>query len=176
MSSSTTSTLIMFAILAFFEGHRVITYNSKGKAVQHIQYNSSILCQQFPNPNYGRTPDEPRFLRDSFPAQLRLWSPSRNDTIHVDGTAAIVIAKVHFPAPLADNDTLVLLDAIEVFPFKGDPSHPDYESHIPDFIVPFFFTIGTVQNAAEKVDGDARGFFILTHEYVRDSMKESRVQ
>lgn len=166
----------MFAILAFFEGRRVTTYNAKGKAVQHIQYNSSILCQKFPNPAFGSTPDEPQFLWDSFPAQLRLWSPSRNDTIHVDGTAAIVIAKVYFPPPLADSDTIVLLDAIDVFPFRGDPSHPDYDARIPDFTVPYFFTIGTVQNAAEKEQGDARGFFMLTHEYVRDSMKESRVQ
>ena len=54
------------------------------------------------------------------PADLRVYSPI-NDILHPDDTIAFIVARVHLP-----QTSNILLDAIHIVPFPGDPSNNAY--------------------------------------------------
>lgn len=163
------ATFIIVAILELHHGHVEESVTKKGRCYQ--KYDTSINGSEYPNPS--PRPGEPSTLRDSFPSELRVYIRSKDETIHIDGTIAIIVAKAHFP-----SNGVSFLEAMFVFPFPGDPTSPDYETRIPDFIIPIAFVIGTVLNAAQQLSqsSTARFFNMLTSEYVRDGIKESRVR
>ncbi|OBZ78509.1 hypothetical protein A0H81_02121 [Grifola frondosa] len=107
----------------------------------------------------------------TLPAELRIYSP-RNDTPLPDNTIAFVVAKAHAPA----NGT-ILLDALSIYPFPGDPNSDDYQDAIPDMPYPFAYGLGSIQAKHEVLaDGVSKGFMVDLSEHVRDSPKPSSVQ
>jgi hypothetical protein len=158
LPSDSLSLMSSFTILGFFalaSGRRVQTVKP-GTAIRtwHAHYNTTIQCI---SPPY-------------VPADLRIYSPM-NDILHPDDTIAFVVARVHVPQT---GD--ILLDAIRIVPFPGDPSHDSYDDAVPNFQFPMVYGLGIVSSPHETLQNGSTAFSVVLTEYVRDVNQQSNVR
>ena len=114
----------------------------------YTSYSSSISCVN---------------ADDAFMAEIRIYSPPR-DPLLPEYTVAYVMAKMHAP-----SNSVVLLDALQCFPFPGDPSDDGYDSIFPSNIPTFVFVLGNVPTAHTTDAIGSRLFNMNITEYVRDA-------
>ena len=156
-------------IVGFFElthGIRTRTDIKKADgttlATWHVYYDTSVICSD----------------SVSLPAELHKYSPPK-EPILANDTVAFVVAKLNIPQaagkeskdpePQTGN---VLLEALHVVPIPGDPTVDGYQAHLPDFIRPLIFALGTI---AANPEGPADGvviFPLAVFDFVRGGMKE----
>ena len=105
-------------------------------------------------------------------ASLRVYSPP-NDVPFPEQSVVFAYAKAHTPT----NDT-VLLEAISVFAYPGNPDADDYQNGILDFPATFAAFTGLVRTQGEPMPSDpaSRSFLVDTSEYVRDSERISALE
>ena len=108
----------------------------------------------------------------SIQANLRVYSPP-NDTPFTEQSIVFAFCKVF--APL--NGT-VLLDAISVYPYSGNPDDVSYDNSVLDFPGTFVYVSGVVKTQPEPVPSHqaSRFFTVETTEYVREISRISTLQ
>jgi len=104
------------------------------------------------------------------PADLCIYSPI-NDVLHPDDTIAFIVAQLH--VPLTGN---ILLDAICIVPFPGDPLHDSYDNAVPNFQFPMVYGLGIVSSPHETLHNGSTAFSVALTEYVCDANQQSHVQ
>ena len=156
-------------IVGFFElthGIRTCTDIKKADgttfATWHVYYDTSVICSD----------------SVSLPAELRKYSPPK-EPILANDTVAFVVAKLNVPQAAGkeskDSDPQtgnVLLEALHIVPIPGDPTVDSYQAHLPDFVRPLIFALGTI---AANPEGPADGvvtFPLAVFDFVRGGMKE----
>jgi hypothetical protein len=73
--------------------------------------------------------------------ELRKYSPV-NDTVLQDNTIVILITKAFVPSGKDPGN--ILVEAIHLAPFPGNPKDPNYVNSVLDFLSPAVFAQGTV--------------------------------
>ncbi|ETW84532.1 hypothetical protein HETIRDRAFT_312318 [Heterobasidion irregulare TC 32-1] len=98
-------------------------------------------------------------VRNGPPIQssLRVYSPP-NDVPFPEQSIVFACTKAHAPM----NDT-VLLDAISVFAYPGNPDADDYQDDILDFPATFAAFTGLVRTQGESMPSDpaSRSFWLI---------------
>jgi hypothetical protein len=140
--------MLSFTILGFFalaSGRRMQTVRP-GTTIQtwHTHCTTTIQCIS------------PMHV----PADLHIYSPI-NDVLHPDDTIAFIVAQLHIP--LAGT---MLLDAIRIVPFPGDPSHDSYDDAVPNFQFPMVYGLGIVLSPHETLHNGYTAFSVALTEYV----------
>jgi hypothetical protein len=154
------SSLIFVGVFALKDGRRVqLPYTKRSgeqSSREYSHYSTAVVCRQPPE----------------LPAELRIYSRS-NDIIFPDDTAALIIAKAYIPPGDTAGD--LLLDALNVAPFPGNPASDDYDVALPDFLWPLIFGLGTVSGPCGELPEGKASFPVTMSEYVRGSVKQSSV-
>ncbi|KAF8467063.1 hypothetical protein DFH94DRAFT_686031 [Russula ochroleuca] len=84
-----------------------------------------------------------------------------------------IIAKGYIPAGDVPGD--VLLDAVRLAPFPGDPSLDDYDDYLPEFFLPLIFGVGSVSGSHTDLLNGQVCFPVLVAEYVRGCIRQSTI-
>ncbi|KAJ2929035.1 hypothetical protein H1R20_g8058, partial [Candolleomyces eurysporus] len=151
---------VIFGIFAL-TGGQVICAPSKStpsRSYSYIMYDTTV-----------------QFLKGQvMPASLHVYQEP-GTVVLPPNTVVVLIAKF---APLSPSNAsapnIALLDAIQLFPFPGNPSDPAYQTHIPNFNHPFIFGVGNVLAPAQVLpDGQSRMFNVSIPDYIRDQLHES---
>lgn len=104
-------------------------------------------------------------------SEIRVYSPV-GDKPFPPLTVANVIGKV----AVMPGHT-ILIEALNLTPYPGDPSSSAYEDHLPTSTTAYVWAIGTVKLTFRVLqDGISRVFDLAVGEFVRDSMKYSTIQ
>ncbi|KAF8496609.1 hypothetical protein JB92DRAFT_2630600, partial [Gautieria morchelliformis] len=97
------------------------------------------------------------------PMEIRLYMPPGEKLLR-DDTIVHVVGRVY-----AASSTRVLMDAVSVMAYPGDPSSDEYEDGIPNNKVVVVWGLGAVLNNAETdPDSNTRKFNLGVLDYVRD--------
>lgn len=97
-----------------------------------------------------------------------------NDVVLQDDTIVFLIAKAFVPS--GNDPGNILLEAIRLAPFPGNPKDPSYVKSVPDFFSPAIFAHGTV---CGEYNGESTAtvlFPTTVSDYVRGSNKTTTVQ
>jgi hypothetical protein len=81
--------------------------------------------------------------------------------------------KVHYPPP--GDPSSVIIEALEMFPFPGDPTKRAYHESLPNFSHPIVTAVGIVSGAGQTSDTHALTFPLTVEDYVRGGLKTSTV-
>ncbi|EKM52949.1 uncharacterized protein PHACADRAFT_210712 [Phanerochaete carnosa HHB-10118-sp] len=99
------------------------------------------------------------------PAELRVYSP-KDSVVLPDNSVVFAYARVYIPA-----QGPALLDAIQIYPFPGDPSDDDYDNNLPT-IPPFLFATGIIRSVRDVTTLDKNKYVLLeVSDRVRDGKK-----
>lgn len=155
------SSLIFVGLFSLQAGRRVHSSftkrNGEKMTVSHAHYTTAVICRNPPQ----------------LPAELRVYSRA-NDIILPDETVAFVIAKGFIPPSNVPGD--LLLDAMHVAPFPGNPAGDNYDDCLPDFHWPLLFGVGNVSGPSNVLGNHQVAFPVTLSEYVRGSPRQSSVQ
>ena len=117
------SSLIFVGFFSLRAGHRVhttVTKRSGDKAsLYHNHYSTAIICRH------------PPYL----PGEVRYYTRA-TDSVCADNSVAFMVAKGYIPA--ADVPRDILLDAMRLVPFPGDPSLLNYDDYLTQYGSIFF--------------------------------------
>lgn len=105
--------------------------------------------------------------------KLHKYSPV-NDTILQDNTIVFLIAKAFVPS--GNDPGNILLEAIHLTPFPGNPKNPNYVNSVPDFSSPAVFAHGTVSDEQSRESTGTVTFLTTVSNYVRGSNKQTTIQ
>jgi hypothetical protein len=181
--ASSMSSLVFVGFFSLRDGESKQTSFTKRSGekgtVTHTYYKTAVACRKPPEiPADLRIPsrvDDPSETPDTkLPADLRVFT-RLTDPIYPDFTLAFVIAKSYIPAGDVPGD--LLLDALYIAPFPGDPGdREEYDNALPDFRWPVIFGLGTVAGSSDDEPDGQVSFPVAVSEYVRGSMKSSTIQ
>lgn len=153
------SSLIFVGLFSLRGGRIVETAFTKRSGekgtISHAYYDTAVVCRHAPH----------------LPAELRVYV--RGTELIPDETVAIVVAKGYVPPGDVAGD--LLLDALYIAPFPGDPTGDsvEYDRSLPDFHWPLLFGLGSVSGASTELPNGQVTFPVTTSEYVRGSTKSS---
>jgi hypothetical protein len=154
------SSLIFVGVFSLRDGRRshlaVTKKTGEQSTTWHTHYTSALICREPPE----------------LPVELRVFTRN-SDNIYADHTVALVIAKGFIPAPDVPGD--LLLDAIHVAPFPGNPAGENYDATLPTFMCPLIFGIGNVCGSSTQLPEHKVAFPISLSEYVRGSTRPSTI-
>ncbi|KAF8479819.1 hypothetical protein JB92DRAFT_2767470 [Gautieria morchelliformis] len=125
-------------------------------------------CRQTTPPTYYSFYDTvlETLVATLLPMEIHLYTPLgekllRNDTI------ACMVGRVYVAL-----SSKILMDAVSLIPYPGDPSSDDYEEGIPDDKVVVLWALGAVlNNAVMDVDSNTQKFNLGVSDYVWDGTK-----
>ncbi|KAH9990154.1 hypothetical protein BJV77DRAFT_1151130 [Russula vinacea] len=130
------SSLIFVGFFSLRAGHRVhttVTKRSGDKAsLYHNHYSTAIICRH------------PPYL----PGEVRYYTRA-TDSVCADNSVAFMVAKGYIPAADVPGD--ILLDAMRLVPFPGDPSLDGYDDYLPEFFSPLIFGHGSVSASSKDL-------------------------
>ncbi|KAI6095762.1 hypothetical protein F5141DRAFT_1012766, partial [Pisolithus sp. B1] len=110
----------------------------------------------------------------SFLGELHIYSPF-NDVVLPNNTTGYVMVRAYFP-PKASEEK-ILLEASHFFPLPGYPSSDAYELLIPNCLMPFALSLGTVPTHPSTLSNSTSCvFMVVVSDYVQDGRKSSSVQ
>jgi hypothetical protein len=153
------SSALLFGLFELIEGFRVSgSREVDGRTVttHHCVYQTWISC------------DTNTFLD----AELRVYSPGTNPIVYPDHTIAIIYGKFSAPA-----NQKILIEAIRMIPFPGDPSVAETYLSFPPGSFTTILTYGAIQGPHTSPDpGTDRHFLMNVSDYVRDEMQQSQIE
>jgi hypothetical protein len=155
------SSLLFAGVFSLHGGRRAQTsYNKrngeKGSA-WHAYYKTAVICQAPP----------------LLPAEVRVYSRAQ-DVLYLDHTVALIFAKAFvLPANVGGE---ILLDAMHVAAFPGNPMTDNYDESLPDFHWPLVFAGGTVSTRPVELPNQHVVFTISVVEYVRGTPQQSTIE
>ncbi|KAH9988676.1 hypothetical protein BJV77DRAFT_949311 [Russula vinacea] len=154
------SSLIFVGFFSLRAGHRVhttVTKRSGDKAsLYHNHYSTAIICRH------------PPYL----PGEVRYYTRA-TDSVCADNSVAFMVAKGYIPAANVPGD--ILLDAMRLVPFPGDPSLDGYDDYLPEFFSPLIFGHGSVSASSKDLPNGQVSFPVSVAEYVRGATRQSTI-
>jgi hypothetical protein len=96
-----------------------------------------------------------------------------NEPVLADDTVAFVVAKGFVPAPDVPGD--VLLEALHVAPFPGNPASVNYDDALPDFEWPLIFGLGNVSGPSSELANRKVVFPVTCSDFIRGATQESTI-
>ena len=152
------SSALLFGLFGLYHGRRVMKNdNGKSTATYYVVYSTSLACADDAEDN-------------AINADLRVFCP-QSTALFPDGTVVYASAKMFAPP-----DPPILLDAIRIHPFPGDPTSEEYDDHIPQNVASAVVLHGCVTGPPSTSADGSRKFPLTVSEYVRDTVRQSNVQ
>jgi hypothetical protein len=142
----------LFSITGFF----AVKNGNKQNYQHRTRYDTAISCVHPP----------------AIPAELYAYSPPGQPFLS-NGTVVHLTGKVFYPPP-GDSGS-VIIAALEMSPFPGDPSKRAYHDTLPNFSHPIVTAVSVVSGTGETSDLHALTFPLTVQDYVRGGLKASTI-
>ena len=157
------STVLTFGLFSLARGNRISVPRNRGNSVVaptntnvtfFMNYVSTFQCR----------------LDDFLGTDVRVYSP-RYDVPLPDNTVVFLVGRICTSA--GGN---ALIDVLHLAPFPGDPSDPDYDSHLPDEPNPYIVILGVVVGQAEDLPDGGRAFRVEAQAHVCGQSRTSVIK
>ena len=142
----------LFSITGFF----AVKNGNKQNHQHRSRYDTAISCVHPP----------------AIPAELYAYSPPGLPFLP-NGSVVHLTGKVFYPPP--GDPGSVIIDALEMSPFPGDPSKLAYHATLPKFSHPIVTAVGIVSGTGQTSDLHALTFPLTVQDYVRGGLKTSTI-
>jgi hypothetical protein len=142
----------LFSITGYF----AVKNGNKQNYQHRARYDTAISCVHPP----------------AIPAELYAYTPAGQPFLP-NGTVVHLTGKVFYPPP-GDSGS-VIIDALEMSPFPGDPSKAAYHATLPNFSHPIVTAVGVVSGTGQTSDLHALTFPLTVQDYVRGGLKASTI-
>ena len=155
--TTTMSFCYFHGIVPVSEGHRVQTVRSNGGTVWHTIYDTTI----------------PTETDGDVDGIIRVYVPSNEPPLSSD---SLVIINGKFAMPLNPDTTKrteFIMESINYYVFKADPSQPDYDSFLPSNNVPSLNLIGNVVGSVVHMGDNGKAVDVKVSNYVQNRTIES---
>jgi hypothetical protein len=155
------SSLLLAGVFSLHGGRRAQTSykkrNGENSSAWHAYYKTAVVCQSPP----------------LLPAEVRVYSRAQ-DVLYPDHTVALLFAKAFVPPANVGGE--ILLDAMHVAAFPGNPTTDNYDDSLPDFHWPLVFAAGNVNTRPVELPNSHVAFSISVVEYVRGTPQQSTIE